>query len=280
MNDPVRIALWLGGASLTIALICATVITLYNGNSRNLGLALGAVGGAVILFVVGVYFELQGSKTTDDFGIEFTIDLSKKEIRRTAYSTPMQQLNALMFDHDVSKIFASSDVPSEPNDEVIKAAKEVAVASVVAYIVQQQFDWQLDSITLRSKTGAIVMTGAPLSGESKCTVIKISEIEQKLKNSGNRFSELSIFKFRPTICLPPQSTMTITDHSVVLDSPVCTLLFDISFMAGSFDRGASTTLFRTRASATYSALRAQAADKSSYQAWARRTIDGAKQWYE
>src|SRR6202795_5387909 len=103
MFDPVKTALWLGGASLTIALICATIITLYNGSSRKFGLALGALGGTVILFVVGVYFELQGSKTTDDFGIEFVIDLPKKEIRRAAYATPMQRLSALHFDHDVSK---------------------------------------------------------------------------------------------------------------------------------------------------------------------------------
>ena len=279
MCDPVKIALWLGGIALTIALICATIITLYNGSSRNLGLALGALGGAVILFVVGIYFELKGSKTTDDFGIEFVIDLPKKEIRRAAYSTPMQ-LGALTFDHDVSTLLAASDVPSEPNDEAMKMAKEVAVASVVSYIVQQQFDWQLDSITLRSKTGAFITTGAPLSSGSRCTLIKVSEIGQQLKDTGNRFSELSIFKFRPTVCLPPQSTITITEHSVTLDNPVCTLFFDISFMAGSFNGGASTILFRTRASATYSALRAQAADRSSYQAWARRTIDGAKQWYE
>ena len=66
-HDPIKYALWIGGISLVIALVCALYIAFINGGSRNLALGLGALVGACVIFGLQIVFELKGTATSSDF---------------------------------------------------------------------------------------------------------------------------------------------------------------------------------------------------------------------
>jgi hypothetical protein len=49
-HDYPKYAIWIGGISLVITLLCGLYITWINGGSRNLALALSALAGACVFF--------------------------------------------------------------------------------------------------------------------------------------------------------------------------------------------------------------------------------------
>src|ERR1700738_2638641 len=82
MFDFVRPALWAGGLALIILLLCSAYVVLANAGSRNLGLGLGALFGACIIFAVQLWFELQSTQTITEFPAQFVVDFKDKSIRK------------------------------------------------------------------------------------------------------------------------------------------------------------------------------------------------------
>lgn len=80
-QEPVKLALWVGGICLLIALGCALVIVLANAGSRTLALAFGALFGSMIILGVQLWFELRPTSSTEDFGIEVIIDFQTNTIQ-------------------------------------------------------------------------------------------------------------------------------------------------------------------------------------------------------
>src|SRR2546425_12988915 len=71
--------------ALFTALVFAIFIAWSNAASRNLALATGALGGAMLLFLVQLPFELRGSTEKTFFTAEYTIDRQKPGIRQWRY---------------------------------------------------------------------------------------------------------------------------------------------------------------------------------------------------
>lgn len=80
-HDPIKYVLWIGGVSIVVALACATYIAWANGSSRNLGLGLGALLGACVIFALQIMFEMKGSTTSTDFAVEFVVDHGQNTVR-------------------------------------------------------------------------------------------------------------------------------------------------------------------------------------------------------
>jgi hypothetical protein len=301
MCDLVRPALWVGGIALVITLLCAIYIFISNAGSRNLALGLGALAGACLIFALQIWFELQGSKITEDFPVQYDVDFQDKWIRKRPLRTTdgMSQFVSA----EASKIISAATPPFR-SDQAVTITHDMTIFSLVSYLLYQQRDWQLDTSSFRTDRG-ITTRWAGLSTPKECTKIDGTSIRQQLRKTGNIFADAAFGQLSDSLCLPPNSSLTITSIStptstsrvLSLTSPVC----EISFYSKDFIIWSSTTPGNNnapspqlpdgtvryanvdhgvRATITYFALRAQDRDLSKYQSWAKRVVAGATQWFE
>jgi hypothetical protein len=273
MQDPIKLAFWVGGISLIVTVVCAACVVTANAGSRNLVLSGGALLGACVIFMVQLWFELQESTTAEDFPIEFTTDYETKSIRSRQ---PHPAYRNLFVEDAASKILSVASAPLKKED-ALKITGDLAVLSVLSYLIEEQFDWQLNSTVY--KIGSVTYgKSEPLSAPHECTHFSVDQLRGKLTQAGNMFANAeNIGMGIVSLCLPPNSTIDVTANSVVLTTRVCQISIDLSFAAGHFpDPRNATVVMGTRATVRYYAYRAQARDLIKYQAWAKRLVEGLK----
>jgi hypothetical protein len=293
MHDPIKYLLWAGGACLLIAVACGIYIVWINAGSRNLALGLGALIGACVIFAIQVLFELQGKKDTTDFPVEFVIDYQLKAVRSNRAYHPQGSLD---FRNVMIETWASEGIAAATP----KIARDLTLLSIVSYLLDEQFDWQLEAIVY--KTGSETMTTSmPLSRPADCTYVKAVDLQRQLRAAGNMFANLPRFSMRDSLCLPPHSQLEITSNSVTLRTLVCTIELRVrepfaamhSIDPHSFAKGSEvviadvptlpngdprylTITLGNRATIHYSPFRAQDRNLSKYQSWASRLIAGLR----
>jgi hypothetical protein len=295
MCDLVRPALWIGGAALAVALSCAAIIVLANAGSRNLALGIGALFGACILFLIQLFFELQGTSTTEDFGIEYDVDFQDGWIRKRP-QTPTDGMS-LFVSVEASKIVAATNPPLRFG-QAAKITHDMAIFSLINYVLYYQADWQLNSSTFKSSIGTH-STWVGVSTPSECTKIDVPFIQSELRKADNMFAAAQLIgPSQSVLCLPPHSKLSITSNSVSLTSQVCDISFSFkdpyvrmstfapgppnvsSPLLGDGTSRYVNVLHGASATITYFALRAQDRHLARYQSWAKRVVAGARQWFE
>jgi hypothetical protein len=109
MHDPIKHAIWAGAISLIVTVGCAVYVVTANAGSRNLVLGLDAVLGAIVIFIVQLWFELQESTPpAEDFPIAFTTDFETKSIRSRQPHTGYRNL---FVEDAASKLFCQRRLP-------------------------------------------------------------------------------------------------------------------------------------------------------------------------
>src|SRR5271165_1008903 len=86
ISDWIKPAIVIGVVSGLIALTCLAYVVWVNRSSRNLALAVGALGGAIALMLVQLFFELRspaGEKGV--LSVEYIIDRAVRNIRQWSY---------------------------------------------------------------------------------------------------------------------------------------------------------------------------------------------------
>lgn len=303
MQDPIKYVLWAGGVSLVITLAAALYVVLANSGSRNLALGFGALLGACVIFGVQVYFELQGSSNATDLPIEFSIDHEALALRSPKAFQPVSGVlyRNFLAENEASKIFASIKPPLASEDAP-KVARDLALISFLAFLAEEQFDWQLNAIIYKTTFGTS-MFWEPLSAPNERTRVSLEDLQTLLQASGNIFAGMSQLGFRNSFYLPPNSSIHVSSNSVRIHTQVCEILFSIREPFSSmhhFDphRLAASIQARTpvvaggptlsdgktprytnvvigaRIISTFAGMRAQAGDRTKYQAWAQRLVDG------
>src|SRR5467141_2777813 len=84
--DWVQIALYANLAAIGIAILTAAVLAWNNAGSKNIPLAVAALIGVMVGYLVQLPFELTRSTSYDTIGVEFTIDRAQPVIRQWVYS--------------------------------------------------------------------------------------------------------------------------------------------------------------------------------------------------
>jgi hypothetical protein len=289
MNDPIKFVLWAGAAGLAVTVMCAFYIVYVNAGSRNLALGVGALLGACLILIVQLYFELQGSVTSDDFVIQVTTDYQTSRVMSQGGGTVMR----VLADIEASKLLASMSPPLT-NDDAPTIARDFAVASIVSFLIQEQPDWQLDSSVYKT-AGGVITTWEPLSAASDCTAIAIDQLRAKLASVGNIFANAVATFTNRRLCLPPKSTVVVTANSVVLTARVCQISINLRepFVTMSSNDPAQPTsatmpllangqpryanvVMAGRVTVEYFGLRAQARNLAKYQKWVKRIVEGIK----
>jgi hypothetical protein len=307
MHDPVRYALWVGAISLFAALGCALYIVWMNGASRNLALALGALVGTCVVFLLQLLFELQSTTTTTDFPVEFTTDYSTRAVRNPkAYRQNPYASYRNIFTEANASTFLATLTPAPTKDDAPKITRDLAIISIIAFLIDEQFDWKLNAVSYRTSMGQI-STSEPLSKPSECTAISGETIHLKLKTAGNLFSDMPRFGMRDSFCLPPNSTVEITASAITFRNLACEIAITlrepfssmttidphavadapqkgyIDAQSPTLPDGAPqyiTVVVGARATVTFFALRAQSRDLIEYQNWTNRIVNGVKSRFE
>lgn len=293
MFDFVRPALWAGGLALIILLLCSAYVVLANAGSRNLGLGLGALFGACIIFAVQLWFELQSTQTITDFPAQFVVDFKDKSIRK--HPVVLSEGVGAFVNQEANALMAGAN-PSFNSDQAHAITRDLAIIYLVTYLIHRQFDWQLDTASYKVTQGTMT-TFVGASGPGECAKVEHTYILDKLRKAGNVFASPPHALWFLPLCLPPSTTFDLSSRSVTLTSPVCEIFFSFQ---GEFlekqsslpDFGAQQVLLPDgspryesvthgiRATVTYFALRAQDRKIKAYQAWAARVVEGVKALFE
>ncbi len=293
MLDYLRLALWLGGAAAIVMAFCIIYIAWENAGSRNLALATGTLGAALILAVIQLAFELRGTQTSDFITVEYTIDRAVPSIRLWDY-TPIAASQRMVLETMASDSFMASH-PGQFDGDRAKLTRDMAIFSVLGYIVTEQFDWQMRRTRYQASV-ATLSQSAGASKASECSKIAWTEIQRMLTDAGNAFASSPVYGQRD-LCLPPQSAITVSGSSVILATPFCAISF-------AYEDSGSTMFYQPRSNALirptlpngessletriaafrvvtqYSAIRAQHYEMPRYQNWAKGFAEGAALWFQ
>ena len=305
-HDPIKYALWVGGIGLAIAVGCALYIAWVNGGSRNIALGLGAVAGACVILILQIVFELKNTTASEDFGVEFVVDYQQKAVhssRRYDQSTAAaSSYSNLFIEAEASKIIAAAEPVLTENDSP-KIARDLGVASVISYLLEEQPDWQLDARSFKTSMGT-VRQWRGVSSPKECSSINIAAIREKLQAAGNMFASVQMGLGTTSLCLPPHAVLDITQNSVAIRSFVCSVTFmlqepfasmtlvdphlvaaakatrqpipaEVPTLPNGSPRYATVGI-GARATVEFEALRAQDRDLAKYQRWANRLVEGVK----
>lgn len=308
-HDPIKYALWLGGLGLAIALLCAAYVVWTNGSSRNLGLGLGALVGACVIFALQIIFEMRGTTTSTDFAVEFVIDYRDMNVRSPrAYDQSMAVYRNGAIEARASKIIAAA-TPPLTKDDAPKIARDLALVSLLSYLLDEQSDWQLDTRSFKTSTGIISLWGG-LSTPKECSVITIGAIRERLQAVENTFAgaQVGMRGEKASLCLPPDAILEVTQNSVAIRTLVYSIIFTVQepfLSVDSTDPRAVTLARKTKqpinttvdtladgsvrfATVTLSArttvelsgLRAQDRNLDKHQKWTNRVVEGVKARFE
>ena len=138
--DVVKIALIVSIVALVVGLVTAIVVAVENAGSRNLALAVGALGAAMILFLIQLPFELQRSISRDRISTELTIDRAKPSIRQWIYSVNAGwRINA----ETGASAWLATNNPAAFDQDRDRVTSDLTLFSLVSFLAYNEFDWQL-----------------------------------------------------------------------------------------------------------------------------------------
>jgi hypothetical protein len=289
-SDPVKYAVWGLWIGLALSIACALYVAWANGASRNIALGIGALLVAVVAFVIQVNFELQGSKSAEDFYLEVIVDFQTYKLRSVQPNNSYS--NNSFIESEASKILAGV-TPSPGTDDAPHIARDLGVLSILTFLFNEQPDWQLDSSTYQTSRGQM-QTWAGLSKPDECSPVSIEMVQEKLSKAGNMFATAFATQFPPKLCLPPGSILDVIANGVTITNRICqlTIVFREPFVSMQYLNPQNPVSdppvlqngkprFRSvviggRVTTEFSRWRAQAAESSKYQAWTKRIPEGLK----
>jgi len=294
MSDALKFYLWAGLAAVIVGAVCVLIVTIANSGSRNLAIATSTLLAAILLFGINARFELRENVSTDAFSTEYTVDRQEPKIRQWAY--PVSLANRLAQELNASRWLAEND-PASFEEDREKLTRDMTIFSLVQYLTHEQFDWQMKRRTFQGATAGTLQIVQRISTDEQCTAVSDAEISDLLAAAENSFSRSGIFIVGGRLCLPPKSSLRITDSSLAIATPFCTIEFRVE-MSGSTAYvepgtgggtpqlpGGGGARYETRLAGiqslvTYSWIRAQSREMAKYEAWSNRVIEGARHWFE
>ncbi len=283
----------LGGAS-ALVLICGFLVISQNAGSRNLVLAFSTLTGALVLLAINLWFELRptGPEYTQ-ISMSYTLDRAAPAIRQWKMPRGIRAAGET----------GASNSLADSAPQVLKSmgnlpslAIDLTMFSLLYMIGTQELDWQLRKVIYQNEN--IKMgTAQGLSHPSQCTKFSAESIRAILSKSGNKFAGAPLSPIS-NICLPPETTMEVTDGALVLQNPYCRISFHPLWVGGSGvhpnhpsgpqdlnpllpDKQPQyfTMYVNLDIETRFLALRAQSTNMAKYHAWANRIASDAADWW-
>lgn len=297
MPDPLKIALWVGLTTIVIGLLCLGTLAWANAGSRNLALATSTLVAALLLFVTQLPFELRSKSNTDFFSAEFTVDRVTPEIRQWSYPPVSPQNSAWRLSQETSaSSFLAQHEPARFGRDRARLTLDMVLYSLVSHLGAEQFDWQQKRTVLQGPTAGAHITTQRVSKPEECTAISSQEIQRKLAAAGNAFAQAPLMVMAGQLCLPPESSLLITNAKIEISTPFCVVSFTLEPSEGvhytkpgsggavpALENGKpqfETRVTGIRAVVEFSAIRAQHQSMKKYEEWSDRLVQSTRVWFE
>ncbi len=155
---------------------------------------------------IAIYFDLRGKTETAVMAAEYTVDLSKPQIRQWAYPESGAGWR-LVNEVGASDALAKSN-PHAFNGDLDKLTIDMTIRSMLVYFFAEQFDWQLKQTRVQGTTTGTQILTEPLSKPDEYATFTSTQIAEKLSKARNLFDQVGNFT-RQQICLPPGSSVDI-----------------------------------------------------------------------
>ena len=290
--DLLRILLALNIIAIIVIWVTAPYIAWINGGSRNIAIAVGALVGATLIYLIQLPFEFQRSTRFETIGTDITIDRLHQIIRPWNYGlgAPWR----IGIEKNASDWLVKTSPMAFSNDRD-KLTYDFLIFSLLSFCTTNEYDWQLERRAYRSGSGTITTTHGP-SNEKDSKVLLEKDLRTALSLADNAFSQAPLLIMTGRLCLPPKTELTISGKSLTLRNPVCQIRFTFDRLVLDLRNPATAEIevaklpngepqFETRnvgivVETTYFALRAQHRQKRKYEEWATRLVNGAREWFE
>jgi len=284
--------------AITIACVCALIISVataitvvwQNRGSKNIALAVGALTGATMLFVIQLRFELQTVTTNEFMLAEFGIDRAKPEIRQWKYR-PGSSSRASV-EVSASQWLVKHDPKAFDGDRE-KLTSDLVLFSLATFLQDPESQyWDVQRHSLVGSSSGIVRFHP--SANRECTVLQMDNVRSQLTRAKNEFAGALVFG--QVVCLPPSSSLIISANSLVIRNHVCEITFTIesSGDVNFFNPGPGEEVpklpngqarFETRpvgldVKIQFFALRIGQKENDKYRRWSSALVGGAREWFE
>jgi hypothetical protein len=290
MLDSVKVTLILGLAAVFSGVALLIYFAYMNTGSRNISFAVAALSASAALLLLNLLFDLQGSTVIALIPTEYTIDVSAPRIRQWVYPSTLGDRYMTETTASTEAFQINPKVFTRDNGETL--AHDMIIFSIISYFIFEQHDWQAKKDVIEY-SNFTTMKMSFTSKQSSCGLVTYHELRKALSDSGNIFSTFKWYSPFNTLCLPPETTISITPSSVTVSNPFCKILFDVERSGGfagrptrrgdsvTLDGGGPTWTWTTpiRATIQYSGWRAQHRDKQKYQDWAQNLVEGVRRWF-
>lgn len=294
MFDPLWPATILGAFAIAVAVVCFAYLTIENAGSKTFSLAAAALLSAILVFGIQALFELRPVTSKRFITAEYTIDRSPFQIRQWVYASAsgMRITVETMASKDYEIAHPTLFDFADDLSNASRVMTDFALFSFLAYLSIEQFDWQLQQTKYSGRTGTTTLTAAGSKPE-ECSP---SEIRHSLLQAGNAFASSKPAVLFDRICLPPNSTITVSASSVIITTRLVTIEFlfkpsGSNIFADPNNQSAAPALSDGRSrfltsyvgitvTTTYSGIRSQNRQMEKYKNWASNLVEGAQLWFE
>ena len=287
--DFVEIALVANVIALVVMISTAIVLALNNSGSKNTPLAVAALVGSSIGYLIQLPFELSKSTTRETIGADFVIDRAQPVLRQWIY--PNDAGGRIGVEVGASNWLTRTDPNAfDESSKRDKATKDMLAFSLLSFLTHEEYDWQLER-----KSYGTLQTSQAVSKPEECTMYSETELREKLRNANNIFANGPLQVFTSNSCPPPKTTLDVSAVSRHCRILFCKIAFTVEHPAHSimnldpqtrayapFNANEPRYEIRTMGlyvETTFFALRAQHRDSKRYQEWSARVVNGAHSWF-
>ncbi len=203
-----------------VVIVTAAMLAWTNAGSRNLALATGTLGAALVLFVIQLPFELRRQTLPTEYvHLELTVDRAKPQIRQWVYDPECG-------DRLIAEVYASdwlaSINPKQFEEDRQLLSRDLAFFSVVSFFLKSMPDWQMVRRTYKGRSVTRRTVGAG-SQAGDFVGIPVQRLRIQLSQAGNVFSGAPFQTLTEEWRLPPGTTQPIAPRAafpLIADRPV------------------------------------------------------------
>jgi hypothetical protein len=289
--DTLRLVVFVGVATLVVAMAAAMRLAWENAGSKTILLATAALVAAAVLFALQVAFELQSSTIRDFIGVEYTVNHSTASVGQWSYADMVRGPSEI----EASNWLRTNDAAAfDRNSKAVTS--DLAIFSLTSFLAWYQFDWQLQRIQFMGEVMPGMTMTQPGSTEKESTVVTEADLRGQLSTAGNMFAKAPVTVATHKLLLPPNSTLKISAKSVVLENYVCKVKWElqepfsvvyvdprtrtVAPMLPSGKQKWETYTQGFKVTVTYFRLHSQRRDISKYQDWTTRLLAESHNWFE
>ena len=286
-----KVLLWLAAVGLAIGLAAAITFAWSSPGSRTIAIATATLFGAALLFGLQVMFDLRPSEERGFISVEYTIDRGTPLIRQWAFENLNQRLH---YELEASSWLATNQPEAFSNGERLTA--DITLAEILLFFAHKQPDWQLTTTRFVGKTSGTLEITNRVSQSIECTELRPEDIETILSNSGNGLARFRMSVIGGSVCLPPNSTISLRGRELIIANQFGALHFDLvpSAAVSRMKPGSGgevpqlsdgTAQFETRimgirVTNTKSGLYSQHRDATKYDIWRKNVMTGLHEWFD